>query len=80
MVHGSEPAHKLLELLIVKALISGKTKNATVRLNSKDLAASFEQTAATDIDLVIKFELSWDEPIDILEELLAEDKEESKLS
>jgi hypothetical protein len=80
VVQGSEPAHKLLELLIVKALVSGKTKEASVRLNIKDLATSFDMTAIDDVDLVIKIDLSWDEPIDYFEDLLTKDKEESKLS
>jgi hypothetical protein len=82
MVQGTEPAHKLLELLIVKALVSGKARGSTVRLRSDDLAASFETKAAGElVDLVINIDLSWDEPTDIIEEILgAEDEKAGRLS
>lgn len=82
MTHGTEPAHKALELLICKALISGKARSSTIRLRSDELAASFEQKAAGDlVDLVIKIELSWDEPTDEIQDLLdSEDEKASRLS
>lgn len=73
MVQGTQAAHKLLELLIMKALVSGKARGSSIRLSSYDLAAELEQDAASDVDLVIKFDLSWDESVDVLDEILSED-------
>lgn len=75
MNKGTEPAHKLLELLIMKALISGKTKGSTVRLYVPDLAAEMDQVAGSKVDLVITIDLAWDEPVNILDDLLASEEE-----
>lgn len=64
MKTGTEPAHKLLELLITKALISGKVRSSSVRLSYAELAAAMGQPAAYDTDLLIKIKLSWESPND----------------
>jgi hypothetical protein len=64
MKTGTEQAHKLLELLITKSMVSGKTKSSTIRLSYNEMAAAMGQPADNDIDLLIKLKLSWEHPKD----------------
>ena len=79
MNQGTEPAHKLLELLIMKAIISGKAKGSSIRLYAPDLVSDIEQISKSKVDLVINFDLSWDEPVDFFDEIeAAEDEHDGK--
>lgn len=64
MKTGTESAHKLLELLITKALISGKAKSSSVRISYAELAQAMGQKAEYDTDLLIRIKLSWEAPED----------------
>ena len=58
---GTEPAHRLLELLITKTLISGKTSSSSVTLNYNELCAAMGQYPNKDAELRIKIDLSWEQ-------------------
>lgn len=59
METGSESAHKLLELLITKALVSGKGKKATVRIPYTDLKPDIGPHEVVLADLVVTVSVSW---------------------
>jgi hypothetical protein len=59
---GSESAHKLLELLITKTIVSGKGRSASVRIPYNELAAAFGKPQMYETDLQIEISLSWEAP------------------
>lgn len=70
-------AHRVLEYLMTKAAVSGKTLNSTVRVPFSELASSVGKTDFENVDLVIKFDLSWeksktDEEIELDDDLVEE--------
>ena len=57
---GTESAHRLLELLITKALVTGNGRTATVRLTAEDLQPHIGPDSIQLQDLVIKISTKWD--------------------
>lgn len=55
-------AHKVLEYALTKAAVSAKLTKTSLRIPYKDLLASIGQTTDKNIDLILKFEMSWEQP------------------
>jgi hypothetical protein len=53
--------HTVLEILITKAALTGKTLGSTIRIPYKDLSELIGKSENKDIDLVLTFSLEWDE-------------------
>jgi hypothetical protein len=54
-------AHKLLEFLLTKTAITSKPTKSHIRIPYKDLLAAIGQKTDKNIDLIVKFDLSWDD-------------------
>jgi hypothetical protein len=59
MTTGTEQAHKLLELLITKALVSGTTSTRTVLIPYDELAHALRLNSKFKTDLKIEIKLTW---------------------
>lgn len=68
-------AHRTLQFLLTKAAISGKVHKTSLRIPFSDLAASVGQQKSADYDLIVTFNLSWDEH-KVEEEILEESENE----
>jgi hypothetical protein len=56
-----QSAHKVLEYLLTKAALTGKLKNTKIRIPYSDLAKSIGSNDVKNVDLIVKFQLQWDE-------------------
>lgn len=61
MYTGTESAHKLLELLITKALVTGDDKAATVRIPADMLQPHIGPDSIQLSDLIIKISTKWED-------------------
>ncbi len=68
MIHDNNQslmsAHKVLELLMTRAAVSGKLQNAAIRIPHKDLKNSIGNSEFdSKVDLLVKLEFNWVEAL-----------------
>lgn len=75
MENASASAHRILELLFTKAVITGKAKSAIIKIPIEDLRQQYKNgTTKENVDFVVTFTCKWLErdeetqPIEIFED------------
>ena len=59
MESATASAHRILEYLLTKAVVTGDAKNASIKIPYQDLAQDWEGAEHDDVDLIVEIKTKW---------------------